>query len=275
MSKYKMIVTDLDETLLQANGDLSLVNEQAIKRAINAGTIFVPNTGRAFDSIQPLLSQIGLINKRDNFVISFNGGATVENFKNNVQICHPLSDSVAERIFKIGLGFRGTSAHINTLDQMFAYGVGPDEKHYLQTRGVFYQNLSEPDIKQIGNRTIMKVIFNHSDPEIRTKVHDAVLAELKGQVVATYSSNRYVEFNPFGVNKGTATLELAQKLGIKPSEVIAVGDNFNDLPMIEKAGLGICVSNGRDEVKKIANYVTEADNDHGAIAEIINKFILN
>lgn len=273
MTKYKMIVTDLDETLLQANGDLSKVNELAIKQAIEAGILFVPNTGRQFDSIQPLLEQVGVKDQSNNYVISFNGGATVENYQNAVQILHPLDRVIANKVFHLGLSFPNTSAHINALGKMFAYGISSDEKHYLETRGVFFDELPEPNMDLIGDRVVMKVIFNNADPDVRTQIHDAVLAELPTELVATYSSNRYVEFNPAGVNKGTAMLELADKLGIAHDEVIAIGDNFNDLPMLQKAGLSVCVANGRDEIKAIADYVTENDNEHGAVAEVINKFI--
>ena len=68
-------------------------------------------------------------------------------------------------------------------------------------------------------------------------------------------------------------MHLGEILGIKPKEIIAIGDNGNDVPMIKAAGLGVSVANGREFVKEIADYVTEADNNHDPVAEVIEKFI--
>ena len=71
-----------------------------------------------------------------------------------------------------------------------------------------------------------------------------------------------------------AVLELAQQFGITPQEMIAVGDSYNDIEMIEMAGLGVAVNNARDEVKQAADYVTENSHEADAVKEVIDKFIL-
>ena len=75
------------------------------------------------------------------------------------------------------------------------------------------------------------------------------------------------------IDKGTGVKDLLEKINIDPSEAIAIGDNFNDIPMIENVGMGVAVKNGVDEIKSVANYVTENDNNHNAVAEVIQKFI--
>jgi len=83
-----------------------------------------------------------------------------------------------------------------------------------------------------------------------------------------------LEFNPYNIDKGTGVKDLLEKINIDPSEAIAIGDNFNDIPMIENVGMGVAVKNGVDEIKSVANYVTENDNNHNAVAEVIYKFIM-
>ena len=90
----------------------------------------------------------------------------------------------------------------------------------------------------------------------------------------SYSSNRFIEFNHTGVNKGTGLMSLAGMLGVKTEETIAIGDNFNDLSMIKAAGLGVGVANSIEGIKKDCDYITKASNDEGAVAEVIEKFIL-
>ena len=65
------------------------------------------------------------------------------------------------------------------------------------------------------------------------------LKDITGDVDVSFSSNRYIEFNHKGVNKGAGLRFIAHMLGVKPEETIAIGDNFNDLPMIQAAGLGV------------------------------------
>ena len=83
-----------------------------------------------------------------------------------------------------------------------------------------------------------------------------------------------MEFNKIGVDKGEGLKHLAQIIGVDLSECIAVGDNNNDLPMLEVAGLSVAAGNAVDDVKKVCDVVTKADNNEGVIAEIIERFIL-
>ena len=88
-----------------------------------------------------------------------------------------------------------------------------------------------------------------------------------------FSGENILEFNPPGIDKGTALVEFAEIMGIDVSQIIAIGDNFNDVSMIEAAGLGIAVCNAPESVRERADYVTEHDNNDSAVFEIINKFI--
>ncbi len=83
-----------------------------------------------------------------------------------------------------------------------------------------------------------------------------------------------MEFNPKGVNKGVGLLYLADLMGIAPEKTIAIGDNFNDLPMIRAAGLGVGVSNTIEEMKPICDVITHASCNESAIAEVIERYIL-
>ena len=77
-----------------------------------------------------------------------------------------------------------------------------------------------------------------------------------------------------GLNKGNALMQMAGILGVDVADTIAAGDAPNDLDMIKAAGIGCAMSNGTDEVKAAADYVTERDNNSGGVAEIIEKFVL-
>ena len=80
-----------------------------------------------------------------------------------------------------------------------------------------------------------------------------------GCVSVSYSSNRYMEFNALGVDKGAGLKNLAQKLGCSIEETIAVGDNYNDLTMLDMAGLSVAAGNAVEDVKKACDYTTNAN----------------
>ena len=91
----------------------------------------------------------------------------------------------------------------------------------------------------------------------------------------SYSSNMYMEINAKGVNKAIALKKIADHYGIDMKNVMAIGDNYNDVAMLEEAGTAIAVRNARLQVKQSADYVTQADNSKGAVGEAIENFVLN
>lgn len=273
---YKMLVSDLDETFLNDDGTIHEENVQTVKKAAAQGFKFVPNTGRSFESVQKMLKQLDLYDQVGQFVISFNGSAIVENKDNQIIATQDMPLTMAKQIFKAGLINEAVDVHIYTIDKLFIYNVSDSDRQYLATRGVAYVELKTPDLSFLNRQQpIMKVIFEHSDMQVRHQIYDAVIDSVGiDQVEATYSSDRYVEFNLKDVDKGTASLLLGEKLGIKSDEIMAIGDNNNDLKMIKAAGLGISVANGITAVKEMADIVTTRTNNEGAIAEVLNQFVL-
>lgn len=273
---YKMLVSDLDETLLNDDGTVHADNLAAIKTAVAHGFKFVPNTGRSFNSVQALLKTLGLYDQAGQYVISYNGAAIVENRDNQVLLTRGMDRELAAQIFRAGLVNDQVDVHIYTVDTLFIYNISPTDKQYMAERGVPYELMASDDLAFLANeQPVMKVIFEHPDQAVREQIRDAVLAAVGADAVeATFSSSRYVEFNTKGVDKGSASLLLGEKLGIQRDEIIAAGDNNNDLKMLTAVGLGVSVANGIPAVQEAAAVVTERTNNEGAIAEILEKYVL-
>lgn len=273
---YKMLVSDLDETLLNDDGTVHADNLAAIKTAVAHGFKFVPNTGRSFNSVQALLKTLGLYDQAGQYVISYNGAAIVENKDNQVLLTRGMDRELAAQIFRAGLVNDQVDVHIYTVDTLFIYNISPTDKQYMAERGVPYELMASDDLAFLANeQPVMKVIFEHPDQAVREQIRDAVLAAVGADAVeATFSSSRYVEFNTKGVDKGSASLLLGEKLGIQRDDIIAAGDNNNDLKMLTAVGLGVSVANGIPAVQEAAAVVTERTNNEGAIAEILEKYVL-
>ncbi|HAT54490.1 MAG TPA: Cof-type HAD-IIB family hydrolase [Lactobacillus sp.] len=270
----KIIASDLDETLLDTDGTLNQKNIDAIKAATKAGVYFVPNSGRGYESFEDNLIDLGLAQQPHQYKISYNGAAILENAHDRVIATNGLPFELAKSVFDAGRSFDHVSCHVYLLDQLYIYHQTPTDAAYMASRQVPFTKLEKPDLTFLKDRPIMKVIFETPDVPRQHELADHVMATFGDDVDVTFSSGRYIEFNRKGVNKGRALLQLADLLGVDHKDTMAVGDNFNDLPMIKAAGVGVAVANAVPEVAKQADVQTKATNDDGAIAELVNEYVL-
>lgn len=270
----QLLLSDLDETLLNDDGTINDENISAIKKFTDNGGFFVPNTGRSYTSVYPTLKTLGLDQKKQ-FVISYNGGAIAEvepNGETKIIVQHGMQLDLAKTIFKLGQVQEDVDTHIYTLDKLFIHNISESDKKYMSERQVPYSEQLTDSLDFLNQeKPVMKVIFEHNDPIVRQKIADAVTSQVSQDVSLTFSSNRYVEFNPKGVDKGSTGLELAKLLGIDKQNVAAIGDSLNDLAQIEKAGVGVAVANAKEEIKLLADIVLKTTNNQAAVAD----FILN
>ena len=88
------------------------------------------------------------------------------------------------------------------------------------------------------------------------------------------SAPYFMEIMPFGVSKGSMLPLLVEHLGMSREELIAFGDNYNDITMIGYAGMGVAMGNAEEGVKKVANYICETNDDDG-VAKTVEKYVLN
>lgn len=272
---YKMIVCDLDETLMNDDGSLSEKNATAIQAATAKGVYFVPNSGRSYTSFQNDLEKMHLRDQPNQYSISYNGGLILENKDNRPIAINAMPFEVAKGVFAAGVVNPKAATHVYTQDKLYIYHPIEVDSAYLKNRGVTFEEMTTADFDQFKDQNVMKVIMALPTMDERRAMRATVETKVDpSKLAVTYSSDRYVEFNPAGIDKGSAAVQLGKLLDIKPEEIIAAGDNSNDLPMLKAVGLPVSVANGIDSVKAAAKYVTAADNNHDDLAEVINKFVL-
>lgn len=272
---YRLIASDLDETLLDDSHHVPGRVRAAIAAARERGVRFVPATGRPFESVNVTLEELGLAGERGEYVISFNGGTITENSEQRALTSCSLPRATADAIYAYGVE-RGLCAHVYTLERVYLHNYVPEERAYIEGR----MNIVETDETTLGfldktGEDVVKVIFMSLEPDVLERAaRDLAERGVTDGLDVCYSGNRYVEFNAPGINKGSGLLELARMLDVAPEETMAIGDNSNDVAMIAAAGLGVAVANATDEAKAAADYVCEADNNAGAVAEAIERFVL-
>ena len=268
---YKIIACDLDETLLNRERKVSLKDREAIARAREKGVRFVLATGRGYSTVQGTLDEVGLKDMAGEYVISFNGAALTENLNNRLLYFNGISFDKAKSIFEAGLNY-DVCIHVYTENTVWVWNTPQDEYDYVRGRMVLTP-LSEPDIGFLKDEKLSKVLFMNTDFDYLKKIQDE-MSGILDDVAVSFSSGRYIEFNVQGADKGTGLIELARILGVDIKDTIAIGDNYNDLPMIQAAGLGIGVANTIESMKPLCDYITEATNNENAICEVIEKFVL-
>ena len=268
---YKIIACDLDETLLDDRHEVSARNVQAIQKARELGVHFVPATGRGYNSIGNTLQDLGLQEKQDEYVISFNGGAITENKDSRLMELSGISFEEAREIFARGLNY-DVCIHIYTQHEVYVYNFVQSERDYLAGH-MEVKEIFAHDIEFLRGQEIVKALYMNTDQEYLRRI-ESELKDVTGDMDVSFSSNRYIEFNRRGVNKGKGLLKLAELLGVDPADTIAIGDNFNDVSMLKAAGLGVGVRNAAEGIREYCDFITQATNNEHAIAEVIEKFVL-
>jgi len=270
---YKLIAIDLDGTLLDKNKTISNENSKAIKEACEKGIDVVICSGRIYKGAMIFARMLGLKSE----VISCNGaiirdsttGHTI--FSKNIDV----QDSLKILDF---LSNANVYYHAYVLDTMFA-----KERGYGT---VFYENINMtmPDEHKIDLRSLdglEELIVNEKKGVTKFVVASnnlEYLAEVRHKIncmadVSSMSSN-YDNFEVVkkGVSKGDALRILCDIKDIKPGEVMAIGDNENDLSMFEFAGTSVAMGNASDYIKSCADFVT-LSNDECGVAHAIYKFV--
>lgn len=264
---YKMLVLDFDDTLLSDDLTISKKNVDAIRKAKELGVNIICCSGRSDDSMLPFIEEMDTHDDHELF-ISFNG-ARIDSVDGSNVYLKPISQTIMRDLIDLG--------HEHNITTQLYYDrhvIVEEENKYskvYQERTNMNVKVVE-DVKELPYST--KVLFHEDDPKLLEDLRQVLIKKYGDVVNIFYSKPMYLEVLHKDVNKGLSVKYMAEKLNIKQDEVIAVGDSFNDIFMIEYAGLGVAVQNSRDEIKKVANYVTQADNNEDAIAEVVEKFIL-
>lgn len=273
--KIKMIGFDLDGTLLTDQKELGEYTVQILKRAVEEGIVILPITGRPLCGLPEEVT--GFTGLR--YAITANG-ARILDLKNAAVLKEQLvSVETAEKILDI-LG------NYDSLREIYYDGTGYAEREKLEQIDHFFEegpmaeyvrstrqpveNLMDKFRKE--SREVDKVQGVFADLGEREAALDEI-RKLEG-VTITGALHNNIEVNAAGVDKGNALLWLAQYLGIAPEETMAFGDGNNDITLLEKAGTGVAMKNGIEEVKHAADRITEKTNDEEGAAKFIETYVL-
>lgn len=269
----KILFTDLDGTLLNDDKQVSEGNRAAIQRLLDAGHYLVVATGRPVKSGFKVVQRLGLT-MPGCYMIAYNGGAIFDCSREEIRMKKTLPMEYVRYLFgeakKYGL-------HIQTYgegDKIWASADGPELSFYTNgNRRALECEVCE-DVCLVLNKDPNKVLLIDLDGQGILKFWQDHKGWEKGKCDSTFSCKEYLEYLPEGVSKGSGVQILCEMLDVDIRNAYAAGDERNDISMIEVAGVGIAMKNAVEEAISVADYVTENDNNHDAIAEVIDRLIL-
>ncbi len=270
---YRLIASDLDETLLGPDHHISQENLAAIRKCQELGIKFVPATGRGFGSIQQTLEELGIKDAPGQYAITYNGGAIYENQGPRLISLTGMDYGLIEELYERGQKY-GVCMHIYSEDKVFAYNLTDEEREFCRGRLDLIE-ITDPTLDRLreSGEKFVKILYENPDfakiKQIRSKMGD-----MEERTEMSCSSSRYLEFNPVGVNKGNGLKRLCAEIGLDLRETMALGDSFNDDAMIKAAGLGVGMANTTPEMRADCDVITEHDYLHGGVAEAIERFVL-
>ncbi|TYR80834.1 HAD family phosphatase [Priestia megaterium] len=266
---YKMIVLDLDDTLLRDDHTISPRTKKALMDAQEAGVKVVLASGRPTYGMTRIAQELRL-EDYGSFILSFNG-AKIINCKTKEELfSSTLPPETVHRLDQI-------SRHEEVLIHTY---VG--DKIVTEVNNEFTDIESEltglpieivPNFVKAVTEPVVKVLMLAHEEKL-VHVEKKLQQQLAGELSVMRSKPYFLEFTEVGVTKGTSLNFLIQQLGITRDEVIAMGDSYNDLAMIEFAGLGVAMGNAPDDIKEKANYITDTNMNDG-VAKVVEEFVLN
>ncbi len=288
---YKLVAIDLDGTLLNSYGDITKRNENIIKEIISNGIEVVLTSGRTNSAIENFALQIGA----DRYLISGNGAVVYDLHDRKTIYNKYLSKEKVLLISKIceentvyyniytEHSIITKSLNFNTL---YYHSENKKKAESQRTQINIVENIPKY-IEKMENSNFLKITVCDKDKTIfngiltklkENKQVDVLEVSHMSRKIVQFGTEEelieyyYTEITNKNVNKWNALKFLADKLKIKQEEIMAIGDNVNDIEMIKNAGYGIAMGNSSPQVKKYAKEVT-LTNDEEGVAEILKRHL--
>jgi Cof subfamily protein (haloacid dehalogenase superfamily) len=270
----KLLALDIDGTLLDSHGHIPAANHDAITRAIGAGVEIALATGRRYDFARSIFEQLP-----GPLTLILSNGAVVKTRGGDTIVRHLLPRAIAHDVLRRAPQHRGTTAVL--FDRPRAGQIvyeTVDWDHPLH-RAFFRANrefIATMPLEEALTEDPIQVMFTGRCADMRQLYDELVVCE--GHFAVSLTEYEYRDFSLVdviraGCSKGSALGELAATRGIEAAEVMAVGDNLNDLSMLEFAGRPVVMGNAVPELLDRGWHVT-AHNDAAGVASAIETFVL-
>ena len=268
---HKILFVDLDATLLSDDKTVSEENRDAIQKMLLAGHDIVLSTGRPVESGRAVARELELT-RPGCYMIAFNGAVLYDCAADRVLLKRSLPIEVTQELFERAAK-AGIYAQTYNNTEIITTRHTAELEYYRKKSGLSYKlSVNVLDLLEEEPQKVLMIDLKNTGRLARFREKN--LEWEKGKCTSFFSCREYLEYCPLDTSKGTGVSCLTKMLNLPADCTVAVGDEENDIAMLNAAHIGVAVKNATPEVKAAADYVTEHDNNHNAIAEVIERFIL-
>ena len=272
--KYKLVAIDMDGTLLNSDNEISTRNIDILQKAIKKGIYIVLSTGRILGSALYYANSINIKNPIvacNGAIVSWGKGKSIL-YEKAIKI--QTSKEVIELAEKSGIYY-----HFYDRDTFYTKKVDDEnlefyesKKNNLKKQQVKLKVLENPiELLDTDKPNIYKFVFVEDDRDKLIDFRQKLKTIEEINICSSWFNN--IEVMNDGVSKGSGLKYLINKLNIDKSEVVAIGDNENDISMFEMAGLAVAMGNGDEIIRKHSHVITDT-NDENGVANAIEKHVL-
>ena len=289
---YKLITVDLDGTLLNKYGEVSEYTKNIIKKVTDQGILVVLASGRISESVLTIAKEIGA----NKYYISGNGSVLYDMQKKEIiyekylskekvleliELCEKNSiyyniyteSSVIAKSLNYNVAFYNYENTKKSSDKKTEINIVDDVYNYIKTLNTNkFLKMTICDENKIVFSSIIRKVKDIPDIDVLEVSHMSK-KKIKMGTKEVSVGYYYTEVSSKNVDKWYAIEEIMKKENIAKEEVISFGDNNNDILMIKNAGLGIAMGHSNEQVKKVAKFVTQK-NDEDGVAKALENIIL-
>ncbi len=266
MTKIKMLVLDIDGTIFRKDYTATKRVKDTLKKIVEKGIKVVLCTGRMYAATKQIAKELGLTTP----VICYQGGL-VKNFCDNEKTLweRTMEKTLALDVIK-ELKKRKVFFNLYINDILMVEEDNYLIRQYVDARNIKYEvvnNCEELDLTGVN-----KILAIDDDTKLIENLQKEMAEKYKDKLYVIRSTPRFCEFSNPEATKGNALRYLAKMWDLKQEEIMACGDQDNDIEMLLAAGTKVAMGNATEDLKKIADYVTDTvDND--GVVKAVEKFI--
>lgn len=262
---FKLIALDMDGTTCAYMGKLVSENIEPIIEAQTKGIKTIFATGRPPLASLPDAKTLQM-NKYSPYIVAFNGACVMDINTKQITFANAINSHLVKQVFTIGqeekVDLWCYTSDLNLVVANFDYTTSIENEYFKGEFKIWN------DVENIEFSAFKFLAFNVTNDS-------AFVKKVRGlNIEVAVDAKNHAEVNAPNIGKHVGLAWICDKWNIKSNEVIAMGDSANDYSMIKWAGLGVAMDNAQEEVKKIADYVSEP-NFEAAVGKTISKFVLN
>ncbi len=264
----KILILDIDGTLTNSKKEITQNTLKALIKIQELGNTIILASGRPTHGVKHI-SDLLQLDKYGGYILSFNGARIMNAKTKKVVYQQCLPNECIKPLYEYACAH--DMGLVTYQEDKVITGTRVDSYMEFEAGLNKMDLISVEDFVSYVDFDINKCLFTAKEDV--APQYEIELAKQYDGVLSVYRSEPFfVEAMPLGIDKAASLERLFQIIGVNKSDTIACGDGFNDMSMIEFAGVGVAMANAQEPVKQIADYVTKRSNDEDGLVEVVEKF---